>query len=145
MKDKKVYIHLGTPVLKDIEPIENRALPPSINKPWGGFWACQYQPENVYRSEWEAWCEFEGYAAYSEKDEIKFTLRESARVLYIHSKEDYEAIPPQYKAEPFLNWGTLAEDYDAVEVYVHSSARKWFQGWDVDSIVVFRKEAIELL
>ena len=142
---KTLYVHLGSSILHPIIPVKNESVP-ITNKPLtGGLWACEYTPGEEFRSEWERWCENEGFRTYSDNQGFLFMIKDTARVLYISRMSDYDALPKKYKTGLFLNWEGIAEDYDAVEVYVHSSAHRYFTAWNVNSIIVFREEAIELL
>lgn len=82
---KTKYIHYGH---KKFEPdrfkeIKNRDF---WMKPDGGFWA---SPVDA-KWGWKDWCESENFMDCDIENSFKFTLKDTANVIHIHSVDDLE-------------------------------------------------------
>lgn len=138
--------------LSAVKPVRNADL---WNKPAGGFWLSVNEG-------WEAWCEAEE-PEWAEGPRFKATLSKNARILEIRGKADLQGLPINpamadannwdlslgHWGEVYLDFETLAKEYDGVAVMVQSG--NWDElyylmyGWDCDSLVVFNPEVIENL
>lgn len=138
------YVHYGNSIFRP-ELIVKKL--DRFDKP-SGLWA---SPEDSVWG-WKEWCEAEQFKSEEYLNEsFKFTLKNNARVLHVYSLND---------VTPYLAWDDLLSrhklnlpmiysEFDAMEVHMsgnwcelHDS--ELFYSWDVDSIVVWNPEVVEL-
>lgn len=156
----KTYIHYGNDHY-DPNMFCMIANDPNFTKPYGGLWA---SPVDALFS-WRDWCCDEKFNLHTLKKHFKFTLKETANVLHIHSKEDLKDLPVienRYSelgdGRVFLDFEKLLENgIDAIEVYIQ--ADRWnhalstnysshdtlywkLHPWDCDSILIMNPDII---
>ena len=143
-----VYIHRGSDVFKP-ELIVKKF--DRFDKP-SGLWA---SPEDSDWG-WREWCEAEDFRSEEQLSKsFKFKLKESARVLHIRRLRDVEPFTTLDPSFIFfdgheLDLNRIYSEFDAMEVHMsdnwcelHDSLL--FYSWDVDSIVVWNPDVIEVL
>ena len=122
-------------------------------KPVGGMWGA-YPSDNVeYVSGWHEWCRAEDFCLNKIQFVTEFNLREDAKVLGIKDVQDLEILASIFSHKPMVNFLTLDSDFgtgcafvDWNKVAMHYDAivvSGYISGWDIPSIVVFKKDAID--
>lgn len=130
------------------------------NKPRGGLWS---SPTKDYDVNWYEWCKAEEFCTYSLRKHFDFTLKDDARILVIKDIKDLDKLPrynTEHKHEAFItdiDFKKLAEDYDALMVYIYRSSDLTDEeklcdgiyyklyGWDVDTLLVLNPEVVEVI
>ena len=159
----KVYRHYGSNVFKPecvLEVTRSRNM-----KPVGGFWA---SPIDSERS-WYEWCKQEYFNLNSLELHFDFQLKPSAKILLIENEQDVRNMIAKYPGKqmdtqesfvyaPFRtpeenylkhcpDFVAISKDYDGVEINITKcpSLYHWMYGWDVDSIVIWNPDVVELV
>ena len=149
--EKKLYRHYGnSKLLKDVfEPIQNEGHAPL--KPSGGMWASPirsdaYTWNDFLTQEWDRSGDDVGIPDY-----FDFSMKDDAKVLVINSESNLEALPKQKSDVCFEGWvrldfEELSKQYDAIEVNISNSSalRDSLATWDVDSLLVFNYDSIQV-
>lgn len=166
-----MFIHHGEkPYCKAlINPVKNETLPDGrlgFDKPYdGGFWATIYNPN--MRDEWELFCLEELNRPDRLKYNVKFTLKPSSKVYVIHTPEDVFALPGRFRFDRkkitdserdfmgkyirnfydqyYLDFEAIAEEYDAILVYMSNDINHILYSWDVSTLLVFNPDIIETI
>lgn len=161
--EKEIYRHYGNNKFdKDNFIKVTNAL--YSNKPKGGLWA---SPTKDVDLSWKEWCEQEEFKLGSLDKHFDFTLKDNAKVLTITSIKDLDPLPLREDEDATsnvwvnLDFETIAKEYDAMMVYLYrdtSSEEEYYKtlirdnslyyklyGWDVDSIVVFNPDIVEVI
>ena len=142
------YIHYGSKefLTSRFNPIKNRL---NFAKPSGGLWA---SPINSPFG-WRDWCECESFREYEDDDCFVFSLKDSAKILKIKSKEDFQNLP---SINPMLlehgaigipfNFEEISKEYDTIEIIFseNPSLHYYFYGWDCDTLLVMNPKIIVL-
>lgn len=139
------YIHYGAKAFdpSKVKEIKNRWR---FVKPEGGLWG---SPVNAEYG-WKDWCKDEGFRECDPSNAFTFRLKPGAKVLTIDSVEIFDTLPRQERNwdygvwDEVLDFEKLARDYDAVEVLISADRGLYWKlyGWDCDSILVFRPDAV---
>lgn len=120
-----------------IKPVE-KLLP---MKPKGGLWLCK-------GLSWLTWNRLEG-ENYATLDHYLYRVKLKPKAKILNFTKDNVAKFNKNKNEEdkdwFANieWEKLSKQYDGFQVYHERSMGSNFYGWDVPSIVVFNKDAIQ--
>ena len=157
MSQKQVYRHYGANNLDRTFKYKAHAL---RYKP-SGLWSSPIQSEYYT---WKEFCENEDFHVETLNRHFDFCVKENAKILevrdiqdilpYLCNDEEYEIeykmFQHLYSTDPtagrHLNLSKLYSEYDGMEVFMspmlHHSTM--FYSWDVDSLVVWNLEIIEL-
>ena len=118
-----------------------------LNKPAGGLWASPIGSNHSWRKYAES---FRGEEHF--KKSFTFSLKDSARVLIIDSREDIKKIPIiKHDLDDLslkFDFQKLVKKYDAIFLTEKGERRTRhhhpmsFYGWDCESILVFNKDII---
>ena len=140
-----VYIHCGSDVFKP-ELIVKKF--DRFDKP-SGLWA---SPEDTDWG-WREWCEAEDFRSEEQLAmNFRFKLKDGAMVLHVRHLRDVEPFttlnPHFFGCKLDLN--RIYSEFDAMEVHL---SENWcelhdtnlFYSWDVDSIVVWNPDVIEVI
>lgn len=126
-----------------------------LNKPIGGLWACKYNENGEFKSEWHRWC-------YNEEPEwvrnygVVFELKENARIYIIDTEDDLNELLQKYKTYALgeirlatLDFEKIKDDYDCIYLTnngVHATAFSNslpnLYGWDVESLLILKFDCI---
>ena len=139
------YVHYGhCKFIKGLfTPIQNRAF---WMKPIGGLWGSM--PDSEFS--WKAWCLEENFHTENLNECFYFTLKPGSKVLSIRKSSDLEPLPKLHESEQFhgtvfLDFEKLAEQYDAIELFVYGDFD--LQGllgtWDCDCVLVLNPDALQ--
>ena len=144
------YIHYGS----------DRYFPERVHEEVERFDCC-YKPSGLWASRvdayfgWKEWCEYESFNTESLNRNFKFTLKDSAKILHLHSMEDAMEIlkiNEIYGSTTFykLDVEKLYSNYDGVELHISEDFNNFrrnnvFNMWDVDSICVWNSEIVEVI
>lgn len=143
----KSYVHYGAKHFnKDkFEPIKNRGWG---NKPIGGFWA---SPTDTLRG-WKEFNDWERIAKCNDDNAVTFTIDDTARVLPLHNKEDYEWMAERYGFlvdldPPFppvmhYDFERIAHDFDVIDFKIGHEMSRLMYGWDCDCILVLNPDVV---
>lgn len=140
------YLHIGSNHFdrKLLQPVSNHLLA----KPRGGLWG---SPTGKQYFTWTDWNKDSNFIENIDSlPRFEFELSKDARILTIDSKDSYDSMFLKYYTnsrmflETSIDWKKVAQDYDAVEVYIsRCSSLYWYlYGWDCDSIVVFNPDVV---
>ena len=135
------------------------------NKPLGGLWASPITDSDIT---WEYWCRGADFMTDRLNEYFDFTLKDNAKVLVIKDLKDLDNLPrrPLKDTDDLqerlikdmnadIDFSKLAEEYDAMLVYMHRSTDipednqfldgiyYKLYGWDVDTLLVFNPDIIE--
>lgn len=145
----KIYRHYGqgSMIPELFEPIKNDQRVLIRNKPAGGLWA---SPVDDKASKWEDFLKQE--MGMDVADYFDFSIKDDAKVLYISCPDDLQELPTADDVvnlithAPCLDFEELAKEYDAIFVNLSQGygIRGVFDAWDVDSLVVFNKDIIQV-
>ena len=126
-----------------------------------GFWSSPILDEDKYFCfTWDLWCKREEFELESLKSHFDFKLDPSAKIIWIHTKEDVEKCIGTYvnivnsKHFPlengWLHWNedAIHRDYDGMMLYhglefdyLHREPG-FFNLWDVDSLVLWHLDKV---
>lgn len=155
----EVFIHYGHDKfeIEKFIPVCNITF---RNKPLGGLWASPTIDKDV---SWEDWCRDNEFRLELLEKSFKFKIRKDSNVLVVKSTSDVESLPriKEYNSplgiKPIMNedidFEEIAKHYDAMMVYMYrnedencwlNSIYQQLYGWDVDTLLVFNPEIIEL-
>ncbi len=116
------------------------------SKPSRGLWASPLR-EGAYT--WKEWCESEEFHTERLNASFKFSIKDTARILEVHSEDD---ILPYLVKDPYdqaLNEEVLFEKFDGIELFISDDYPTlhygFFNSWDVDSVVVWNPDVIDIL
>lgn len=150
-----VYVHIGSKKFnkKKFKTVENFPF-----KPIGGFWCSPF----YCKTSWLNYLthEFLISNAKGRRRIIKklnkffiFKLNDNAKIYHIYSKEDVDRIPrcsdtynPEISVFDFERM--IKEGYDGVELHISSNEDVLSYEmchWDVDSLLIFNPEIIEVI
>lgn len=153
----KLYIHYGSNQLFKDKVTEMKRLAGSnmwINKPDFGLWGSPVDCEFG----WKDWCESEDfrtdaldqYFVFKVKDGAKiFTVREDSDVSdYLYAQHLY-TLEYMFPPRNYIDFDKIMKEYDGMEL-IHegnysSLYYTYFYSWDVDSIVVWNPDVIEVV
>lgn len=120
--------------------------------PHTGFWA---SPVDSSRS-WKEWCENNEFCTDRLSSSFVFMMKNPQKVFYIHNGPTYEKFVKLYGIRnPFgtyeyntynIDFEKMRKDgWEGLEISISSWPRLYdlFYGWDCDSILVLRQDAIE--
>jgi len=155
-KNKKIYVHYGSDFLNKDMSIEEWD---SGDKP-KGIWA---SPKNTNWG-WKDWCEYEYFEVHKLKLSFEFKLKRKSRILKIRKIEDIWPYLKEIEDESLWWWPSRYEDYkyeldkkkiynkfDGMELFMRNNYGYFhnhshiFTTWDVDSIVIWNLDIIELI
>jgi hypothetical protein len=111
-----------------MQPVQNRNF-----KPLGGLWGCPTDSEDS----WQSFVLREGLS--NKFLESSFTWTFKGKLLVIQDDEEWEEVLSKYPLESdhnFMDWETIALDYDGVFVFSE------VQFFDCDSVLVFRSGCV---
>lgn len=143
---EKIYIHCGSNEFKP-ELIEKNFK--RWDKP-SGLWA---SPEDSDWG-WKDWCEAEMFRLEELTTSFRFRLKDTAKVLQVYSLSDIAPFVIENPESLFfgkkLDLDLIYSQFDAMEVHMSSN---WcelhnfnlFYTWDVDSIVVWNPDIVEVV
>ena len=140
-------LHLGgKPTPNNLKPVRNHEFLP---KPKGGLWTSSLVE---ITSEWEVWCEANGYGKPNYDKRWVLIPNEDAKILHINSAQQLDQyvslFPPEtlkginfdlinsFCRMHLFNWIEIAKVYDAVHITKPRSMG--LSTWDVESTVWFR-------
>lgn len=128
------------------------------SKPSRGLWASPLR-EGAYT--WKEWCESEEFHTERLSTSFKFSIKDTAKILEVHSEDD---ILPYLVKDPndhgYLRFGktsmmdslneeVLFEKFDGIELFISDDYPTlhygFFNSWDVDSVVVWNPDVIDIL
>ena len=141
MQESKKWIHNSRSTNKDfplrsVKQDDDQCL--FITKP-KGLW-CSPQVDNI--SEWQVWCEKEGFGMYKSRYEVK--LLPEAKIL-MYGRAEHK----QYGTD----WKKIADTYDGMIIPfdktknkydVTDSFTRFLYSLDVNSLVIWNKDAVEI-
>ena len=134
------YIHYGADCF---EPARVK-LPETclMSKPDGGLWACR---QNAHIT-WKTWCEKEQFRVEQLEKHFTFTLAQGTRLLTIRRPQDLKPYLITTRLWSQLDLPSLLSDYDGMELLLpdqsNFSSSSLFNVWDINSLCVWRAEAI---
>lgn len=146
----KLYIHYGSNQLFKEKVTEMKREPGSnmaINKPDFGLWGSPVDCEFG----WKEWCESEDFHTDTLDSHFIFRVKEDANIFTVRRDIDVSA----YLCSPYLtpltciDFNKIMKEYDGMEL-IHgdnysSLHYSYFYSWDVDSIVVWNPDVIEVV
>ena len=137
----KLYVHYGSSKFNKeaFIPIRNGGM----NKPIGGLWAS----DDTAKYGWRDWNSDSRFRECVESLSFRFILIPEARVLTISCEEQAQEFIFEFSGTTNamqIDWETVKEYFDAVEVLVSSDYRLYWTlyGWDCDSIVILNPDVI---
>lgn len=143
--EKPVYIHYGDNKFVRPNPIKNNVW---FTKPHGGLWASRKEGKN----NWKDWCEREEFRLDTFDTSFEFTLKETARVLELNSRDQLLNLPKlqEYNPEEWYPWCCLDFEklqrmYDAIEVTDICEMYLPLYGWDCNSILIMNPDIVEVV
>lgn len=143
-----------------------------LNKPTGSLWGSTYTPDDEYVSDWERWCDANGYAHYN--NGIIYTLTSDARIYTIDSLHDFIELLTRYPLpEPtelrmagtrvYLDFSKIMKDYDVLHLTrngncethliwnhpeIDVGGKKYrisdLNSWDIESWLILNFDSIDL-
>ena len=140
----KKYIHYGSDKFdKDkFKGIENIQF---FNKPNGGLWACEVGT----KFGWKEFCELEQLDWVNLSDSFEFELTPEARVLRLHTLDDYIEFRSKYAVNDIgikialgYDFEKIAKEYDVIDFKIGELYMALY-GWDVDSILVLNPDIVK--
>lgn len=157
------YVHLGKSKF-DKEEFFSIRNSDFGTKPRGGYWASPTDSHKTYED-----YIIDNIEDYKPTVKTIFKLKDDARLLVIKNVKQLSKLPINRKSKSYMNdmrtsamykvyldFEKLAEEYDAMLVYMNKGASSQddrlmntvfykLYGWDVDSLLVFNKNVIEVL
>lgn len=141
------YIHYGNNVF-DKNRVNKIVNNPFSTKPQGGLWASSADA----KFSWLDWSHVNDYCECKKENSFTFALRPNAKVLTVNYLEDLDKLPKidndlGFPRWIYLDFETLAKEYDAIEVIISNDHRLYdaLYGWDCDSILIFNPDIIDIL
>ena len=143
------YIHYGHRSFNNdvFVPIRNARF---FTKPIGGLWASREDAEFG----WKDLCIRNDFRECNIENSFIFTLKENAKILEIHSHEDFLRIYELYgeKENPLptcfnlLNFEAITKECDAIEYFLSEDGRLYHDlyGWDCDSILILNSDIVQM-
>lgn len=127
---------------------------PLFVKPTGGLWGSPIDSS----LDWTSFVNRENFEKQKYgKSSFKFRLN-TTKILYINSVNDLDRLPHLNTYENVLgkhlsssydelDFEKLAEIYDAMVVYISADYNLYYRlyGWDVDSVLVFNPNVVEVV
>lgn len=144
----KIFIHYGHDKFDDNLWEEIKNIP--FCKPYGGLWASDINA----KFGWKEWNEEEHFRECNEKNSFKFKLKKNSKIYVVNDLADLYKLPFQQSVPKeihdiflCLDFETIKEKYDALEVNISSDKRLYWKlySWDCDSILILNKDCIDLL
>ena len=146
----KLYIHYGSNQLIKDKVTEMKREAGSnmyINKPDFGLWGSPVDCEFV----WKEWCESEDFRTDTLDRYFVFKIKDGAKIFTVRNKDDvsdYLYTPHLYMLE-YIDFDKIMKEYDGMEL-IHGDNYMdlhygYFYSWDVDSIVVWNPDVIEVV
>ena len=162
----EIYRHYGHNKfdINKFVPVFNGAF---SNKPEGGLWAC---PTIDYDINWEEWSRSNDFQVDRLNKYFDFKLKDNAKILEIKNMSDLEKLPRvSYDDEDLryiisidkmnsdIDFEELSKEYDGMMVWmyrandlknyerVYDGIYYKLYGWDVDTLVVFNPQTIEVI
>lgn len=155
----KTYIHYGNDEYKP--ELVTRVTPRGEYylecKPPIGLWA---SPEECDLP-WKTWCEGEEYKLERLEESFKFTIKDDAKILNVHSLSDIEKYNKWILNVPMCEFkyifdkpfrvltcfNEIMDVYDGMELFYSENIEQFrfsdtFTTWDCDSIVIWNPEII---
>ena len=150
------YVHYGDTAFDPVKftPAKNDG---TWVKPKGGLWA---SPDEDSENSWKYWCDCNEFRECSEDNAFRFNMRDPSRIFFIDSKAAYDEFVRLYVTRgnnPFrfddsfsTSWDSIdfekmaSDGYDGMEISLSSYPQLYnlLYCWDVDSIVVFNRDAV---
>lgn len=160
-----VYRHYGSSQFHaecqpDSNHIDSRNMKPTL-----GLWASPL----MSRNSWYRWCMSEDFRTDTLNKFFDFKLKTSAMIYTIESKSDLVEFLNMYPGKKlqsfeqmiycpkkdmsskrllkcFPDFKTASEDFDGIEVSISKcpDLYYWLYGWDVDSLVVWNYNVVEV-
>ena len=146
MTSDVVYVHYGDDRFRTPKPVQNREVP--FTKPYGGFWASRKDDPQG----WKSWCEGEEFWLDKLDRHFLFRLKDGAKVLELNHKDQLDDLPKMavWKEDDMfsdcrLDFGRLAQEYDAIEVTNIGQLYWPLYGWDCNSILIMNPDIVEVI
>ena len=152
----KLYIHYGSNHLikeKVIEMKHEAGSNMAINKPDFGLWGSPVDCEFG----WKEWCEAEDFRTDTLDRYFVFKVKDGAKIFIVRNNDDvsdYLCTPHLFTLEymfppKYIDFNKIMKEYDGMEL-IHednysSLHYNYFYSWDVDSIVVWNPDVIEVV
>lgn len=151
----KKYIHYGSSTfdINRFRKIENICLGSLDNKPYGGLWASPVE----CNSSWYNWCLNNDYKPEKLKESFTFTLKPGTNILKLNSTDDvyllnkFFIITKPLSRMSFIDTPTIDFEYlekvgyDGLEISMDDyDMYMKFYGWDVDSLLLFNPNCIDI-
>lgn len=136
----------------------------AINKPRHGFWACIYNHNGEYKSQWHEY--LIRTSQTNPTGGVLFTLKPTSKILICEEYEDFKNVAANYplncpdhfkgtivaenwNKKAIIDFEKISKEYDGF--FLSSKAKdegEWTEGintwgWDVESLVLFNLECIE--
>lgn len=146
----KLYIHYGHRNFSKERVTKMRNGPGgniAINKPDFGLWGspvdCKFG--------WKDWCESEDFRTDTLDRYFVFKIKDGSKIFTVRNKDDvsdYLYTPHLYMLE-YIDFDKIMKEYDGMEL-IHGDNYMdlhygYFYSWDVDSIVVWNPDVIEVV
>ena len=143
METGTVYVHYGDDTFRKLNPIINKRV---FTKPYGGLWASRENDPDG----WKSWCEAEEFRLDMFDQSFRFILKPGTKVLELSHENQLASLPKMMPylggfTSCYLDFETLAKEYDAIEVT--DIGRLYFPlyGWDCNSILIMNPDVVEIL
>ncbi len=152
----KLYIHYGSDHLIKEKVTEMKHEAGSnmyINKPDFGLWGSPVDCEFG----WKEWCESEDFHTDTLDQYFVFKVKDGAKIFTVRKNDDvsdYLLTPYLYTLEymfppKYIDFNKIMKEYDGMEL-IHGDNYMdlhygYFYSWDVDSIVVWNPDVIEVV
>lgn len=158
-------MHYAAKEVKEVESKAQRSgsMDGPMGKPFGFWLSVDDDPE----TSWKGWCEGEEFRLSALAYEHEVTLRGGAKILYIRTQMELQALTMEYKiglpgieGNPYehtfnskfiynLDWERIAKQWQGIIITPYiwecrlAPDTTWYYGWDCASGCIWDAEAIE--
>ena len=146
---KTTYIHYGSDHF-DIDKFvvyDDKMRNADINEPGYGLWACR--TDDSYG--WKKYCEENGYHTDKLSQSFTFKLRRCAKIFRVGNLLDIKGWTTTYLngLARCIDFNRIMDKYDGMEL-IHGKNYEdlrysYFYSWDVDIIVIWNPQVLQLL
>ena len=150
---KNLFVHWGHREF-DINLFQNIKNREMFVKPSGGLWASPFDTDYS----WKQWCDDNnfnhtiGIDKYVDTNKFYFKLKENSNILVVDKTSKLSELPKcEYGFNMvdmvIIDFEKLSKVYDAMIVLMSNDKNLYWDlyGWDVDSILVFNKNCVEMI